>query len=108
MGTKKVEQGKTGERVRINIATLRKARGYTGAELSERTARLGRAISATGINKIELGHRRVDVDDLVTLAHALEVTPTLLLGPVSIIVTIRTGDGRHVTTEALNCEEEAP
>ena len=44
--------------------------------------KLGRPILPSGITKIEQGKRRVDVDDLVALAVALEVTPTrLLLGP---------------------------
>lgn len=51
-------------------------------ELSRRLSKLGRPILPSGITKIEQGQRRIDVDDLMALAVALEVTPTrLLLGP---------------------------
>jgi hypothetical protein len=51
-------------------------------EFSARLTALGRPILPSGITKIEQGQRRIDVDDLVALAVALEVTPIrLLLGP---------------------------
>lgn len=53
----------------------------TTAELSRRLAELGQPIQDSGITKIESGTRRVDVDDLVALAVALEVTPNALLLP---------------------------
>lgn len=72
--------GSVGQRVAKEVARLR---GRTPVrELSARLAKLGRPILPSGITKIEQGSRRVDVDDLVALALALEVTPTrLLLGP---------------------------
>ena len=48
-------------------------------ELSQRLKRIGRPILPSGITKIEQGSRRVDVDDLVALAVALDVTPNRLL-----------------------------
>jgi hypothetical protein len=58
--------------------------------LSERLRRLGRPIWPTGITKIEAGRvedgegvRRVDVDDLIALALALDVSPNRLLLPES-------------------------
>jgi transcriptional regulator with XRE-family HTH domain len=48
-------------------------------ELSERLAALGRPILPSGLSKIEQGTRRVDVDDLVALADALETVPSRLL-----------------------------
>ncbi|AEM87051.1 hypothetical protein Strvi_7716 [Streptomyces violaceusniger Tu 4113] len=51
-------------------------------ELSQRLSKLGRPILPSGITKLEQAQRRIDVDDLMALAVALEVTPTrLLLGP---------------------------
>lgn len=53
-------------------------------QLAARLTDLDRPIPATGITRIEKGTRSVDVDDLVTLAVALSVSPlTLLLPPTS-------------------------
>ncbi len=72
--------GSVGQRVAKEVARLR---GSTSVrELSSRLAKLGRPILPSGITKIEQGKRRVDADDLVALAVALQVTPTrLLMGP---------------------------
>ncbi|MGW6142136.1 helix-turn-helix domain-containing protein [Streptomyces sp. NPDC055140] len=72
--------GSVGQRLAKEVARLR---GRTSVrELSSRLSKLGRPILPSGITKIEQGQRRVDADDLVALAVALEVTPTrLLLGP---------------------------
>jgi len=51
------------------------------AQLSARLAELGRPILPNGISRIEQGERRVDVDDLVALALALDVSPNALLMP---------------------------
>ncbi|WP_284437150.1 hypothetical protein [Streptomyces sp. TUS-ST3] len=72
--------GSVGQRVAKEVARLRGR--TTVRELSARLSKLGRPILPSGITKIEQGTRRVDADDLVALAVALEVTPTrLLLGP---------------------------
>ncbi|MFM9672751.1 helix-turn-helix domain-containing protein [Streptomyces galilaeus] len=72
--------GSVGQRVAKEVARLRGR--TTVRELSTRLSKLGRPILPSGITKIEQGKRRVDVDDLVALAVALEVTPTrLLMGP---------------------------
>lgn len=53
-------------------------------QLSEELQRRGRPIPPTGITRIEKGRRAVDVDDLMTLAVVLRVSPlTLLLPAVS-------------------------
>ncbi len=70
-----------GRRVAANIRTLRNARRMSTLRLAARLAELGRPIIATGITKIEANHRRVDVDDLVALALALDVSPNRLLLP---------------------------
>ncbi|WP_202551059.1 helix-turn-helix transcriptional regulator [Streptomyces sp. SID8352] len=72
--------GSVGQRVAKEIARLRGR--TTVRELSARLGKLGRPILPSGITKIEQGKRRVDVDDLVALSVALQVTPTrLLMGP---------------------------
>lgn len=65
-------------------ANLRRARQGIGVDLRELSARIktaGRSISPTALSRIENGDRRVDVDDLTTLAYALETTPAGLLAP---------------------------
>lgn len=64
-------------------ANLRRLRREVSTyELSRRLAALGRPIASSGITRIELGDRRVDVDDLLALAVALGVSPNQLLLPV--------------------------
>jgi transcriptional regulator with XRE-family HTH domain len=81
MGTGEVPRGPVAPRVSANLRELREKRGLSLAELYARLDRLGRPIVPTGLHKIEKGTRRVDVDDLVALAMALNVTPTRLLLP---------------------------
>ena len=81
MAEKRNPLGPTGETLRVNITTLRERRNLTYAELSRRLKGAGRAIPELGLRRIEGGHRRVDVDDLVAIAAALEVSPITLLMP---------------------------
>ena len=53
----------------------------TSRDLSDRLSRLGQPILPSGLTKLDKGERRVDVDDLVALAIALEVSPNMLLLP---------------------------
>jgi transcriptional regulator with XRE-family HTH domain len=64
-----------------NVKRLRSNRGWSLAELSNRLREVGRPIRATGLHRLEAEKRRVDVDDLVTLALALDVSPITLLMP---------------------------
>lgn len=66
-------------RVGQAIAEIRKSRGMTAQQLSDRLDQLGRRIAQSSISKIEAGKRSVDVDDLVALAIALRTTPNRLL-----------------------------
>lgn len=50
-------------------------------DLSARLEEMGRPLSHATISEIERGARRVDVDDLTTLAAALGVSPASLLMP---------------------------
>ena len=77
--------GPTGERVIANIKQLRQSKGLNYKQLSERLESLGRPIPVLGLSRLERGERRVDVDDLVALAIALETTPNRLLLPGSDI-----------------------
>ncbi len=73
--------GPTGEQVNRAVRKFREARNLSYAELSRRLAKLGRKIPPLGLRRIEADERRVDVDDLVALAIALDVAPVALLLP---------------------------
>lgn len=78
----RVSTGPVTDRVARNIRALRDVRRLTLEDLAQRLRELGRPIIKSGLSKIESGGRRVDVDDLLALAVALEVNPNrLLLGP---------------------------
>jgi hypothetical protein len=80
-GKKKIELGPTGVTVAHNIRRLREVRRLGHTELSRELAGVGRDIAPLGLRRIETGERRVDVDDLLALAVALEVPPNVLLMP---------------------------
>src|ERR1700682_3199392 len=73
--------GPTGETVRANIQRLREARNLGYAKLYRKLEEIGRPIPELGLRRIESGTRRVDVDDLMALAAALDVSPATLLMP---------------------------
>ncbi|HEY9316117.1 helix-turn-helix transcriptional regulator [Williamsia sp.] len=81
MADKKNPLGPTGIAVSANIKRLREAQRITFAELSRRLTEIGRPIATLGLSRIETGDRRVDVDDLMALAVALDVAPGRLLSP---------------------------
>lgn len=73
--------GPSGMTVARNVARFRNARGFTTVQLAKLLEDAGRPITASSITKLELGQRKVDVDDLVTLAVVLRVSPSALLLP---------------------------
>ncbi|OBB71212.1 helix-turn-helix domain-containing protein [Mycobacterium sp. 852014-52144_SCH5372336] len=73
--------GETGAAVARNVKHLRRTRGMAFTDLSKLLNSIGREIPTWGLRKIESGGRRVDADDLVALAVALDVSPTSLLMP---------------------------
>ncbi len=79
--TPRVPLGPIGRYVIGNIQYLRRIRGLTYREMSDRLAQIGRPIPTLGLSRIEKGTRRVDVDDLVALAVVLEASPVELLQP---------------------------
>jgi transcriptional regulator with XRE-family HTH domain len=87
MGTRRIELGPAGHAVAANIHRIRELVGMTLQDVSDRLTQLGRPIARSGLSKIEAGHRRVDVDDLVAIANALGVTADRLL---------RTADGAPI------------
>lgn len=92
-----IEIGNVGEHVAANVVRLRKVRGLSVYSLSASLAKSGRSIPPSGITRIELVQRRVDVDDLVALAAALRVTPSqLLLPPSELVIEVYVGAGGEV------------
>ena len=71
------------DRVGRAVQKRRKAQGWTGVELAERTAELGYPITRVAISKIERNSRegKLDVAELLVLAEALGIAPVLLLAP---------------------------
>jgi 8-oxo-dGTP pyrophosphatase MutT (NUDIX family) len=80
-GAARVPLGPVGGYVIENLAQLRAERRLTYRQLADRLEQLGRPIPTLGLSRIEKGNRRVDVDDLVALAVALDVSPATLLLP---------------------------
>lgn len=80
--------------MRANVSRLRDVRNLGYAELSRRVKAAGRSIPELGLRRIEEGRRRVDADDLMALAEALEVWPIALLMPHATAegATVQTGD----------------
>lgn len=72
-------QGPTAARLARNVKEVRKGLGLDLATLSTRLTDVGWPIGLAQLSKLELGQRRVDADDLVALAVALDVTPARLL-----------------------------
>lgn len=79
MASRALELGPIGRHVAERIGQMRRDRGWEQRQVAERVTAAGRPMSASAISKVESGARRVDVDDLVAIAAALEVSPALLL-----------------------------
>lgn len=60
--------GPLAERVAQNLVRLRTQRRLTYVEISARLAAAGRPIHRLGIQQVELGKRRIDIDDLAAFA----------------------------------------
>jgi transcriptional regulator with XRE-family HTH domain len=76
------DQGPTGRTVAANIARVRKGQQMSLQRLEAILTTLGHRISFSALSKIENNGRRVDVDDLMALALALDVSPASLLLPL--------------------------
>lgn len=81
-GYKKADAiGPDGMAVLTKVRMLRRKRGLSLRALAEETTRTGRPVSVDALNKIELGVRRIDVDDLFAIARAFNISPAVLLEP---------------------------
>lgn len=77
--------GPAASTVAWNVQRRRAELRITAAELVQRLADLGREVHRSWVSEVENGRRRVDVDDLVQLAAALDVSPATLLMPASVM-----------------------
>jgi transcriptional regulator with XRE-family HTH domain len=73
--------GPAGNNVRRSVRRLREDHRWPYRELEERLSEAGRAIPVLALSAIEAGERRVDIDDLVALAAAFDVSVEQLLQP---------------------------
>jgi transcriptional regulator with XRE-family HTH domain len=73
--------GETGRTVAQNVRTVRVDQNMTQAELSAALTTIGRPIPVASIGKLESGLRKIDLDDFMALAVALNVSPLRLLLP---------------------------
>jgi len=96
-----IERGAITRYVVANVVRLRAEQRLSLAELSARLDAVGRPILPTGLHRLENGKRRIDTDDLVALAIALEVSPlTLLLPPTAEVgAEVALANNRVVTAE---------
>lgn len=81
MTSRTVALGPFGEIVRENLAARRAELDLTALEVANRTSDAPRPLGRSAVSEAERGARRIDVDDLVVLAIALETSPTELLTP---------------------------
>lgn len=79
MAARSSQIGPAGRHVGQAVARLRDARGWEQRELLEQLAAEGVNVSQPILSRVEAGTRRVDVDELVALAAALDVSVSALL-----------------------------
>lgn len=79
MSEKKNPLGPSGQLVASNVKRLRTEQRITYAELSRKLSDMGRPIPTLGLSRIESEERRIDVDDLIAISIALDVSPITLL-----------------------------
>jgi hypothetical protein len=105
--------GPVGDRVAANVKALRTDRSMSLTDLSRKLTDLGRPVQAAAIRRIENAvepvdsekerkPRRVDVDDLVALAVALDTSPNRLL-----LEGAGTGRALEITPKVTASEDSA-
>lgn len=79
MAARAIQIGEAGGHVAAAIAKHRQGRGWDQPRLAQLVTEAGRPMSTSVLGKIESSARRVDVDDLIAIAAALDVPPVQLL-----------------------------
>ncbi|MFF7183269.1 helix-turn-helix domain-containing protein [Streptomyces sp. NPDC008121] len=103
MAARPLEIGEAGVYAGLAIARLREARGWDQQGLAERLSVAGRQVSQPIVSRMEAGTRRIDIDDLVTVADVLGVSVVALLplapaapAPLAAAVPARSDDAGPV------------
>jgi len=79
MAARAIQIGEAGTHFAAAVAEHRQRQGWDQAHLAARVTEAGRPMSASVLGKVEAGSRRVDIDDLVAIAAALDALPEQLL-----------------------------
>lgn len=79
MAARAIQIGEAGAHFAAAVAEHRQRRGWDQAHLAARVTEAGRPMSVSVLGKIEAASRRVDIDDQVAIAAALDVPPARLL-----------------------------
>lgn len=74
------------QNVAANLRRIRQGRGISLAILSELLAEHGHPLTLPVLSKIELGQRRMEVDDLAAFSAVLDVPTSALLAPPELRV----------------------
>lgn len=74
-------KGTTSEVVAANVRRIRQTVNMDLAQLAEKLKQVGWYIPVAALSRLENGKRRIDVDDLMALSHAIGVPPSRLLDP---------------------------
>ena len=88
--------------IRQRIRSLRQAKGWSLDNLAARCA-----LGPSTLSRIETGHRRIAIDQLVPIARALDTTLDQLVEPVGdedVVIRPHRNDARGVTTWTLTRE----
>ena len=104
MGTNAVQRGATARTVSENVKRWRDQRNLGLRGLAKKLGDVGRPLTHSAIDQIEKGTRRVDVDDLMALAAALEVSPITLLLPADTDASTSvdaSGIGARISAQVL-------
>jgi transcriptional regulator with XRE-family HTH domain len=76
---KRLDLGSAAKAVAQNVRRIRGERGLSIRAVAARTSEIGHPLPHSALSKIENEQRRVDIEDLLALAIALETSPASLL-----------------------------
>jgi transcriptional regulator with XRE-family HTH domain len=102
MGTRRAGADTPQDVFRDRLRDLRTDRGLSQQQLAEKVAQLGGHVPRVTITRLESGPREVTLDELLSLAAALSVSPLMLLLPVDETSQMRLGSQTLTTREVAS------
>jgi transcriptional regulator with XRE-family HTH domain len=84
MSGRPIPVGELGRAVGQHIQALRRAHGLTQVGMSARLVEVGREIPPNSVGRIEIGTRRVDLDDVEAIARVFGVSPVQLIDGTAV------------------------